>query len=292
MAEQTGIEWTDSTFNPWIGCTKVGPGCDHCYAEARMDTRLHVVGWGAGQPRKRTTAKYWQGPKAWNAAHAEFHATHGRRQRVFCSSLADVFDNEVPIEWLVDLLELIRSTPKLDWLQLTKRVGNVTKRLNAALDASNSIFLREWIAEWLNGSPPSHVCVTREKPVENRSWYTGHRGLLLLHAGLSRQWLAPGDIERHEQIGKPLVFGAIIGVARLADCQPAGLIKAGDFDDRYPGLSKNPHVSGPYCFILAEPHAFAEPIPYKGRQGFFDVPYGVVGRQMELMYASRKEVVE
>ena len=54
MAENTAIEWADHTFNPWLGCTKVSPACDNCYAEARMDTRLHVVQWGAGQPRKHT----------------------------------------------------------------------------------------------------------------------------------------------------------------------------------------------------------------------------------------------
>ena len=64
MAEGTKIEWADHTFNPWVGCTKVTPGCDHCYAEARMDTRLNVVSWGAGQPRKRT--KTWGDPVKWN----------------------------------------------------------------------------------------------------------------------------------------------------------------------------------------------------------------------------------
>ena len=65
MGEKTGIEWSDSTFNPWIGCTKLGPGCDHCYAEQRMDKRLHVVNWGTGQPRKRTSEKNWSDPKKW-----------------------------------------------------------------------------------------------------------------------------------------------------------------------------------------------------------------------------------
>ncbi|HZR35162.1 MAG TPA: DUF5131 family protein [Nevskia sp.] len=58
MAAQTEIAWCDSTFNPWIGCTKVGPGCDNCYAEALMDTRHHRAVWGAGNPRSRTSANY------------------------------------------------------------------------------------------------------------------------------------------------------------------------------------------------------------------------------------------
>lgn len=124
MAENTAIEWCDHTFNPWIGCAKVSPGgCANCYAETRMDKRLHVVQWGAGQPRKRT--KTWGDPVRWNDQHEAFFAQHGRRQRVFCASLADVFDNEVPPEWRADLFKLIEATPHLDWLLLTKRIGNV-----------------------------------------------------------------------------------------------------------------------------------------------------------------------
>jgi protein gp37 len=127
MAENSKIEWTDHTFNPWIGCSKVSPGCDHCYAETRMDSRLHVVQWGAGKPRKRTSAANWREPIKWNARHDEFFAQHGRRQRVFCASLADVFDNEAPEEWRADLFELIRTTSNLDWLLLTKRPQNIVR---------------------------------------------------------------------------------------------------------------------------------------------------------------------
>jgi protein gp37 len=127
MAENSKIEWTDHTFNPWIGCTKVGPGCDNCYAEAREDKRLHRVQWGPGKPRHRT--KTWGDPVKWNAAHESFYAQHGRRQRVFCASLADVFDNDVDPSWRRDLFNLIRATPKLDWLLLTKRIGNAVRML-------------------------------------------------------------------------------------------------------------------------------------------------------------------
>ncbi len=44
MGEHSAIEWTDHTFNPWIGCTKVSPGCDNCYAE-RWDKRFAGFGW-------------------------------------------------------------------------------------------------------------------------------------------------------------------------------------------------------------------------------------------------------
>ncbi|MGS1072412.1 phage Gp37/Gp68 family protein [Burkholderia glumae] len=129
MSENSKIEWCDHTLNPWIGCTKVAPGCDNCYAEAMMDTRLRRVTWGAGQLRSRTSAANWREPVRWNAQHQQFFAVHGRRQRVFCASLADVFDNAVPAIWRRDLGALIESTPNLDWLLLTKRIGNAAAML-------------------------------------------------------------------------------------------------------------------------------------------------------------------
>ena len=60
MAEDSKIEWTDHTFNPWTGCTKVSPGCDHCYAEAWSKRTGHIK-WG-GAERKRTTTSYWKAP--------------------------------------------------------------------------------------------------------------------------------------------------------------------------------------------------------------------------------------
>ena len=127
MAENTKIEWTDHTFNPWEGCQKVGPGCDHCYAETR-NARFAggtAINWGPGAPRRRTSASNWALPKRWNAQSDTFMAQHGRRQRVFCASLADVFDNAVDPQWRADLFALIAATPNLDWLLLTKRIGNV-----------------------------------------------------------------------------------------------------------------------------------------------------------------------
>jgi protein gp37 len=158
MSANSNIEWTDHTFNPWIGCTKVSPGCDHCYAERREDLRLHRVQWGAGQPRHRT--KTWGDPVKWNAAHAAFFAEHGRRQRVFCASLADVFDNEVPPLWRVELLTLIGATEHLDWLLLTKRVGNVKRLLCEAAELAHERGLpaaAHWITSWVDGEPPPNV---------------------------------------------------------------------------------------------------------------------------------------
>lgn len=169
MGTHSTIEWCDSTFNPWLGCSKVSPGCDHCYAERQMDTRMGRVRWGAGQSRQRTSAAYWRQPEQWNAQpfaecmgcgwrgelrHAAtvenppgFHPPiastsacpscrepmlREARRRVFCASLADVFDNDAPPDWRVDLLTLITRTPNLDWLLLTKRIGNAADMLDAA----------------------------------------------------------------------------------------------------------------------------------------------------------------
>lgn len=162
MSENSKIEWTDHTFNPWEGCQKVGPGCDHCYAEAR-NARFSggtAVNWGPGAPRRRTSAANWRKPLQWNR-DGTFYAIHGRRQRVFCASLADVFDNAVDPAWRVDLFDLIRSTPNLDWLMLTKRIGNVRPMLSEALSIAQHYGIRgtlaNWLACWVDGEPPANV---------------------------------------------------------------------------------------------------------------------------------------
>lgn len=120
MSEGTKIQWCDATFNPWIGCTKIAPECDNCYAAAQDNFRSWTPdGWGAGKPRKLT--KTWGEPVKWNKRAA----SDGVRRRVFCASLADVFDGEVPNEWRERLFSLVTDTPSLDWLILTKRPANV-----------------------------------------------------------------------------------------------------------------------------------------------------------------------
>lgn len=121
MGANSKIEWTDHTFNPWVGCTKVSPACDNCYAEA-WAKRSGRVKWG-DNPRARTNHINWAKPRLWNKK-AE---AAGTRPKVFCASLADVFDNQVDPEWVFDLFELIQRTPCLDWLILTKRPQNILK---------------------------------------------------------------------------------------------------------------------------------------------------------------------
>jgi protein gp37 len=127
MGEITKIAWTDSSWNGWIGCTKVGPGCDACYAEA-LDARHKWGGsthWGPGVPRYHTSKANWAKPRKWN----KDAIASGKRHLVFCSSLADVFDNEIPDEWRAELFALIRGTPALTWQLLTKRIGNAERML-------------------------------------------------------------------------------------------------------------------------------------------------------------------
>jgi protein gp37 len=132
MGENSKIEWTDHTFNPWIGCQHVSPGCDHCYAETQNAFRKWNGGtWGPHAPRKRTSEENWRNPLKWNAEARAFKREHGRRMRVFCASLADVFDNQAPSEWRQDLFALIRECRRLDWLLLTKRPQNILKMLPA-----------------------------------------------------------------------------------------------------------------------------------------------------------------
>jgi protein gp37 len=122
MAENSKIEWTTHTFNPWIGCTKIAPPCDHCYAES-LANRYGWVKWGPHGERKRTSEANWRKPLGWDKAAK----AAGERHRVFCASLADWLDNQVPESWREDLAGRIDATPNLDWLLLTKRIGNFDK---------------------------------------------------------------------------------------------------------------------------------------------------------------------
>jgi protein gp37 len=197
MGEKSNIEWTDSTFNPWVGCTKVSPACDHCYAEAYAKRTGQGYLWDAGKPRRRTTPANWCKPLAWNAEpfvecknaecgwRGEKRDCAGRggewcptctsevrpaRRRVFCASLADVFDNEVPAEWRADLFRLIAATPHLDWLLLTKRIGNAARMLNEAERAIDKSFGQTpweeapWPNVWIGATVVNQAEADRDVP--------------------------------------------------------------------------------------------------------------------------------
>lgn len=122
MGESTSISWCDHTFNPWWGCTRVSPGCEHCYAET-FDKRTGGSHWGPTQERRRFAAKHWAEPVQW---HAKALAD-GVRRRVFCASMADVLDDQAPEADRERLWTLVSQTPQLDWLLLTKRPQNWRK---------------------------------------------------------------------------------------------------------------------------------------------------------------------
>ena len=130
MGAVTQIAWAHATFNPWIGCMRVSPACDRCYAAAIAkrfgwrDNEGHDL-WDVHAERKRTSEAYWRGPLRWNR---DALAT-GERRRVFCASMADIFDNHVPEAWRTDLWDLIRATPALIWVLLSKRPQNAPAML-------------------------------------------------------------------------------------------------------------------------------------------------------------------
>lgn len=173
--KETKIEWCNHTFNPWIGCTKVSSGCANCYAETQDKFRRWTPdGWGKGKARRRTGEAYWKQPIKWNEAAREDieEALHDfgadeyiapPRPRVFCASLADWLDDEVPIEWLADLLGMIRCTPNLDWLLLTKRPENFQPRMweVISLGGGNPVYseCENFADQWVHSNAPHNVWI-------------------------------------------------------------------------------------------------------------------------------------
>lgn len=166
MASNSKIEWTHHTFNPWRGCTKVSPGCEKCYADALSKRNPGTLGvWGKYGTRVIASEAMWKQPLRWNEAAK----AAGERHRVFCASLADVFEGDSTMpeaSWDVvhqarkRLFQLIVDTPNLDWLLLTKRPQNVEKILKqafpsfAGLDVSRANpFIDAWLDRvWLGTS--------------------------------------------------------------------------------------------------------------------------------------------
>ncbi len=123
MGKDSSIQWCHHTFNPWWGCVRVSPGCENCYAEA-FDKRVGRKDWGVQAPRRFFGDKHWAEPLKWDRAAA----AAGERHRVFCASMADVFEDRRDLDEQRDRLwKLIEATPHLDWLLLTKRPENMPR---------------------------------------------------------------------------------------------------------------------------------------------------------------------
>lgn len=126
MAEHSGIEWTHHTFNPWSGCHKVSPACTNCYAANAMPSARRFAEWGPNEARVPASESYWRMPLSWDRKAA----AAGERHRVFCASMADVFEDRRDLdEWRWRQLALIALTPSLDWLLLTKRPDHMARVL-------------------------------------------------------------------------------------------------------------------------------------------------------------------
>lgn len=147
MGTQTGIAWTDHTFNPWRGCTKVSAGCTHCYAETLSKRNPSVLGtWGKDGLRPVAAESYWKLPLTWDRVAA---AT-GVRRRVFCASLADVFeDRDDLLLPRARLMQCIRDTPHLDWLLLTKRPENIVRLLRTIPVRDDAASANVYDALWI-----------------------------------------------------------------------------------------------------------------------------------------------
>lgn len=131
MGANSKIEWTTHTFNPWWGCTKVSEACKHCYAET-WARRVGQNIWGPKSQRRVMSENHWSQPLKWNREAEGVD----ERPRVFCASMADVFEDRDELQpHRARLFELIEQTPNLDWLLLTKRPQNVGR-------------MAHWTKEW------------------------------------------------------------------------------------------------------------------------------------------------
>jgi len=121
MGEHTTIAWAHHTFNPWWGCTKISQGCAHCYAEI-VAKRSGQDLWGSAAGRRLFADGHWKSPERYNTRAAK----QGIRERVFCGSMCDVFDDAIGLDGQrARLFDLIERTSWLDWLLLTKRPENI-----------------------------------------------------------------------------------------------------------------------------------------------------------------------
>ena len=137
MGKDSTIEWTHHTFNPWWGCVKVSSACDHCYAET-WAKRLGENVWGPKSERRFFGDSHWSEPIKWDRDAK----ARGVRSRVFCASMADVFENRKDlVPHRLRLLELIERTPHLDWLLLTKRIHLVRKQLPKGYQFPSNVWL-------------------------------------------------------------------------------------------------------------------------------------------------------
>lgn len=220
MGANSGIEWTHHTFNPWRGCVKVSPACAHCYAETWAKRTGKPI-WGPHTQREHAAESYWNGPRKWDAQALEA----GERRRVFCASLADVFEdrNDV-IAARLRLFSLIEATPNLDWLLLTKRPENMLRFAPAKWEALGWP-KNVWAGTTVENQEVSHARLTALSRVPAAVRFISAEPLL---GPLEIQgWLGEGDIDwvicGGESGGKARPMQAEWARSLLEQCRTAGV---------------------------------------------------------------------
>jgi len=205
--ENSKIQWTDHTFNPWWGCSKISPGCKNCYAEKFATGRLRMPVWGQDAERKIASEALWRKPLLWNKRAAD----KGVRERVFCASMADVFeDYQGPdaarvIEARARLWDLIEATPNLDWLLLTKRPENMKRML-----------MDRWGIHLLENG--AKATIEDHGKVKLISYNTPDKSMLRLPSNL---WLGT-TVENQEQAAKRLPHLLVLpSKVRFVSYEPA-----------------------------------------------------------------------
>ncbi|MEU8378303.1 phage Gp37/Gp68 family protein [Streptosporangium sp. NPDC048865] len=184
MSENSNIEWTDHTFNPWWGCSRVSPGCRFCYADSQASRYGHAV-WRRKGPRRMLSDANWAKPVKWNRDAEQA----GKPALVFCASMADVFEDHPDVaEPRERLWKLIEVTPWLRWQLLTKRPENI-------------LSMAPWGDSW-----PDHVWIGTS--VENQR-YADERVPLLLKVPAKVRFLSceplvgPVVLDPYWLIGRP-----------------------------------------------------------------------------------------
>lgn len=247
MGKDSGIAWTDHSFNPWWGCSKVSAGCSNCYAEA-WDARFGGTHWGPGAARKVFGERHWRMPLSWN----EEAKAGGYRRRVFAASMADVFDVEGPEAARARLFSTIEMTPSLDWLLLTKRPENMPTMLPKGFGP------KTWPNVWLGTS------------VEDQA--NADRIDLLLNIPAALYFLSA------EPLLGPLDLGRWIGAARRRSAELGWIIVGGEsgakarpFDLAWARALRDQAAAANVCFFLKQlghrPEADGRPIPLRTPKG-------------------------
>ena len=161
MGYITNIHWTDHTFNPWWGCFKVSPGCKHCYADTLATDRFHLKIFGppSTTDRRFFGDKHWAEPLSWNKKAEK----EGRVHRVFCASMADVFEEHPDLPPQRERLwKLIEATPWLEWLILTKRPEFILDMVP-----------EDWLTSWPGNCEVGTSVENQEAAYERIQWLLG-----------------------------------------------------------------------------------------------------------------------